>query len=85
MTTLLSVLIVIFILGSVLFGVVVLFTDNPIFMIGTYIFLALAIVCISMLSDKNPSKLYLEKVEAVEKANKELEKFLIDYPEFREE
>lgn len=34
---------------------------------------------------KEPFELYQEKVEAVKKANKELEKFLIDYPEFRED
>ena len=34
---------------------------------------------------KESSELYQEKIEAVKKANKELEKFLIDYPEFREE
>jgi hypothetical protein len=34
---------------------------------------------------KEPFELHQEKVEAVKKANKELEKFLIDYPEFREE
>lgn len=87
MTILLSVLIAIFILSGFLFGVTAIFKDNPKFCIGMFIFVALAWVCacISPLINKNPSKLYQEKVEAVEKANKELEKFLIDYPEFREE
>ena len=85
MIILLYVLIVIFILGIVLFAGIGIFTENPIFMFGTYVFIALAIVCICMLPNKNPSELYQEKVKAVEKANKELEKFLIDYPEFREE
>ena len=87
MTDLLSVLIIIFILSGFLFVVVEIFTDNPKFFIGTFISLILICVCICMspLINKDPSKLYQEKVEAVEKANKELEKFLIDYPEFREE
>ena len=85
MTTLLYVLIVIFFLGNVLFAGALIFTENPKFFIGTFVFLILVCVCICMLPNKEPSKLYQEKVEAVEKANKELEKFLIDYPEFKEE
>ena len=85
MTILLYVLIVIFFLGNVLFAGALIFTENPKFLIGTFIFLALAVICICMLPNKDLSKLYQEKVEAVEMGNKELEKFLIDYPEFREE
>lgn len=84
MTILLYVLIVIFILVGVLFVGIGIFMKNPIFIFVTYVFLALACVCSCMLPNKEPSKLYQEKVEAVEKANKELEKFFIDYPEFRE-
>ena len=84
MTILLYVLIVIFILGSISFVGVSIFTENPKFCIGAYVSLVLAIVCVCMLPDnKEPSELYQEKVEAVEKANNELEKFLIDYPEFK--
>ena len=85
MTTLLSVLIVIFTLSSVAFAGALIFTEKPKFIIGVFVSLALVWICIFMLPNKNPSELYQEKVEVVEKANKELEKFLIDYPEFREE
>lgn len=86
MTILLYVLIVIFILNCILFAGTLIFTEKPKYVIGVFISLILACVCICMfpLTNKEPSKLYQEKVEAVEKANKELEKFLIDYPEFRE-
>lgn len=87
---LLSALIIIFILSSFSFGVVAILMDNPKFFIGTVISLisicaCTICACTPPLINKDPSKLYQEKVEAVEKANKELEKFLIDYPEFREE
>lgn len=84
MTILLSVLIAIFFFICVLFVIAVIITEIPKFLIGVFASIFLICVCIYMLPNKNPSKLYQEKVEAAEKANKELEKFLIDYPEFRE-
>lgn len=85
MAELLSFLIVFFFLCCITSVIAVIITENPKFIIGVVIFLALVCVCICMLPlpNKNPSKLYQEKIEAVEKANKELEKFLIDYPEFK--
>lgn len=85
MTILLSVLIAIFFFICVLFVIAVIITEIPKFLIGVFASIFLICVCIYMLPNKNPSKRYQEKVEAVEKANKELEKFLIDYPEFRED
>ena len=87
MTVLLSALIIIFIISGFLSGVIAIFMESSKFFIEPLVFLILLCVCICMLSltNENPSKLYQEKVDAVKKANKELEKFLIDYPEFREE
>ena len=85
MTILLYVLIVIFILDVVLLTWSLIFTEHLKIFIGTFVVLILLCIGVHMLPDKTPSKLYQEKVEAVEKANKELEKFLIDYPEFRKE
>ena len=83
---LLSILIAIFFFICILFVIAVIITEIPKFLIGVFASTFLICVCICMLPNKKePSKLYQEKVEAVEKANKELEKFLIDYPEFREE
>lgn len=84
-TELLSILIVIFFFICILFVIAVIITEIPKFLIGVFASIFLTCVCICMLPNKNPSKLYQEKVEAAEKANKELEKFLIDYPEFKEE
>ena len=83
---LLSVLIVIFLfICYLLFVIAVVITEIPKFLIGVFASIFLICVCICMLlNTKEPFELYQEKVEAVEKANKELEKFLIDYPEFRE-
>jgi predicted tellurium resistance membrane protein TerC len=83
---LLSILIAIFFFICILFVIAVIITEIPKFLIGVFASIFLICVCICMLPNKKePSKLYQEKVEAVEKANKELEKFLIDYPEFNEE
>lgn len=84
---LLSILIVIFFFICVAFVIAVVITEIPKFLIGVLASLILIIVCLCMmlLNKEVPSKQYQEKVEAVKKANKELEKFLIDYPEFREE
>lgn len=82
---LLSVLIVIFLFICILFVIATTITEISKFLIGVFASIFLICICIYMLPNKNPSKLYQEKVEAVEKANKELEKFLIDYPEFKEE
>lgn len=85
-TELLSILIVIFFFICILFVIAVIITEIPKFLIGVFASIFLICVCICMLPNKKePSELYQEKVEAVEKANKELEKFLLDYPEFREE
>jgi predicted ferric reductase len=84
MTTLTYVLLVIAIIDIVLLGWSLIYAENLKIFFGTFVFLILICACIYMLPNKNPSELYQEKVEAVEKANKELEKFLIDYPEFRE-
>lgn len=83
---LLSILIVIFFFICVAFVIAVVITEIPKFLIGVLASLILIIVCLCMmlLNKEVPSKRYQEKVEAVKKANKELEKFLIDYPEFRE-
>ena len=70
----------------VVFAALSIITDNPRFFIASSVSIVLAYVCACNLPNKKePSKLYKEKVEAVEKANRELEIFLIDYPEFREE
>lgn len=84
---LLSILIVIFFFICVAFVIAVVITEIPKFLIGVLASLILIIVCLCMmlLNKEVPSKRYQEKVEAVKKANKELEKFLIDYPEFRED
>ena len=84
---LLSVLVAIFFFICVAFVIAVIITEIPKFLIGVFVSFILTIVCLCMmlLNKEVPSKRYQEKVEAVEKANKELEKFLIDYPEFREE
>jgi predicted membrane protein len=82
---LLSILIAIFFFICILFVIAVIITEIPKFLIGVFASIFLICVCIYMLPNKDPSKLYQEKVEAAEKANKELEKFLIDYPEFIEE
>ena len=84
---LLSVLVAIFFFICVAFVIAVVITEIPKFLIGVLASLILIIVCLCMmlLNKEVPSKLYQEKIEAVKKANKELEKFLIDYPEFREE
>ena len=83
---LLSVLIVIFLFICILFVIAVVITEISKFLIGVFVSIFLICVCICMLlNTKEPFELYQEKVEAVEKANKELEKFLIDYPEFKEE
>lgn len=85
MTTLTYVLLVIAILDIVLLGWSIIWAENLKLFFGTFVFLILICVCDCMLPNKKePSILYQEKVEAVKKANKELEKFLIDYPEFRE-
>ena len=82
---LLSVLVAIFFFICILFVIAVIITEIPKFLIGVFASIFLTCVCICMLPNKKePSELYQEKIEAVEKANKELEKFLIDYPEFRE-
>lgn len=83
---LLSVLIVIFFFICILFVIAVVITEISKYLIGVFASIFLTCVCICMLPNKKePSELYQEKVEAVKKANKELEKFLIDYPEFKEE
>lgn len=84
---LLSVLVAIFFFICVAFVIAVVITEIPKFLIGVLASLILIIVCLCMmlLNKEVPSKRYQEKVEAVKKANKELEKFLIDYPEFRED
>lgn len=83
---LLSVLIVIFLFICILFVIATTITEISKFLIGVFVSIFLICVCICMLlNTKEPFELYQEKVEAVEKANKELEKFLIDYPEFKEE
>ena len=80
-----AVSIAIFFFICILFVIAAIITEIPKFLIGVYASIFLICVCIYKLPNKkDPSKLYQEKVEAVEKANKELEKFLIDYPEFRE-
>lgn len=75
---------IIFFISCCIFIVLSNITENPKFIIGTSVSFILTILCIILSNKKEPSKLYQEKVEAVEKTNKELEKFLIDYPEFRE-
>lgn len=71
---------------GIVFAAISIITENPNFCIIAFVFLILGFICAYILQlSKNPSELYQEKVEAIEKANKELEKFLIDYPEFREE
>ncbi len=77
---------IIFFISCCIFAAISIITENPKFIIGTFVSFILTIVClcIMLLNKEMPSKWYQEKVEAVEKANKELEKFLIDYPEFRE-
>ena len=85
-TELLSILIAIFFFICILFVIAVIITEIPKFLIGVFASIFLTCVCIFMLlNKKEPFELYQEKVEAAEKANKELEKFLIDYPEFKEE
>lgn len=90
MTILLYVLIAILILDIVLLAWSLIFAENPKIFFGisvVYILIYIYIcICIYKLPNKkDPSKLYKEKVEAVEKANRELEIFLIEHPEFMEE
>jgi hypothetical protein len=59
-------------------------TDKPFFMISAIFFMVCLVICLYKWPDV-PEKTYKEKVEAVEKANRELEIFLIEHPEFREE
>ena len=81
---LLSVLIVIFFFICILFVIAVIITEIPKFLIGVYASVFLICVCICMLPNKkDPFKLYQEKVEAVEKANRELRIFLIEHQEFK--
>lgn len=77
---------IIFFIGFI-FGALSIITENPKFIIGTFVSFILTIVCLCIMlpNKKDPSKLYQEKVEAVEKANRELEIFLIEHPEFMEE
>lgn len=71
---------------GIAFSALSIITENPKFIIGTSVSFTLICICLCKLPNKKePSELYQEKVEAIEKANKELEKFFIDYPEFREE
>ena len=51
-------------------------------MIGAIFFMVCLVICLYKWPDE-PGKAYKEKVEAVEKANKELEIFLIKHPEFK--
>lgn len=85
MTTLTYVLFVIAIIDIVLLGWSLIYADNLKIFFGTFVFLILICIFDCMLPNKNPSELYQEKVEAVEKANRELEIFLIEHPEFMEE
>lgn len=84
---LLYVLVAIFFFIYVAFVIAIVITENSKFLIGVLasIFLICVCLCMILLNKEAPSKRYQEKVEAVKKANKELEKFLIDYPEFRED
>lgn len=70
---------------GIVFSAISIITENPKFFIVAFVSLVLAWACVCMLPlpNKNPSKLYQEKVEAVEKANRELEIFLIEHPEFK--
>ena len=75
-----------FFLSCVILVAISIVSENLKLFIGTFIFFILSYVCLRMLPNKKePSKLYQEKVEAVEKANRELEIFLIEHPEFMEE
>ena len=81
-----TILAIVFFLSCVAFAAISIITENPKFSIGTFVSFILICVCICMLlNKKGPSKLYQEKVEAVEKANRELEIFLIEHPEFKME
>lgn len=75
---------VIFLIMVLVFFIIAFFTDKPFSMIGAIFFMVCLVICLYKWPDE-PGKVYKEKVEAVKKANKELEKFLIDYPEFRED
>jgi hypothetical protein len=66
------------------FFIIAFLTDKPNLYISAIFFMVCLVICLYKSPDP-PAKTYQEKVEAVEKANRELEKFLLDYPEFREE
>jgi len=75
---------VIFLIMVLVFFILAFLTDKPICIISAIFFMVCLVICLYKSPDA-PEKTYQEKVEAVEKANKELEKFLIEHPEFREE
>jgi len=75
---------VIFLIMVLVFFILAFLTNKPISIISAIFFMVCLVICLYKSPDA-PAKTYQEKVEAVEKANKELEKFLLDYPEFREE
>lgn len=86
LSVLLSILIAIFFISCVVFAALSIIKEDFKFIIGASVSFTLICICLCKLPNKKaPSELYQEKVEAVKKANKELEKFLIDYPEFRED
>ena len=75
---------VIFLIMVLVSFIIVSLTSKPIFIISAIFFMVCLIICLWKWPDE-PGKIYKEKVEAVEKANRELEIFLIEHPEFREE
>lgn len=73
---------VIFLIMVLVFFIIAFFTDKPFSMIGAIFFMVCLVICLYKWPDE-PGKVYKEKVEAVEKANRELEIFLIEHPEFK--
>ena len=86
MSILLYVLIAILILDIIVLAWSLIFAENLKIFFGTFVVYILIYVCIyiyKLINKKDLSKLYQEKVEAVEKANRELRIFLIEHQEFK--
>lgn len=75
---------VIFLIMVLVFFIIAFFTDKSFSMIGAILFMVCLVICLYKWPDV-PEKTYKEKIEAVEKANRELEIFLIEHPEFKME
>lgn len=62
------------------------FTNNNILWIFVFILCFILALVFEFIREETvpPETIYKEKLEAVEKADKDLQKFLIDYPQFKE-